>query len=443
MTTATDAFADRARRLLRQAQADKRIPALSATVVRDGAPVLTEAVGYADPATQREATTSTPFRIGSITKTFTAVLVMQLRDAGRLHLDDPLHAHLAVPAHGHLTLRHLLGHLSGLQREPVGEVWDGRDMPDAARVLADVADAEAVLPAGQRWHYSNLAYALLGQVVAAVSGAPWEQVLSERLLGPLGLTSTGLQPVGEPARGFFVEPYTDTAVPQPAMDTAGVAPAGQLWSTSDDLGRWAGFLADPAPGVLAPATVREMALPQSMADLARWTLGFGLGLMLYRRDERILLGHGGAMPGFLAGLAVSPQDKVGAAVLTSAGAGADPEGLAAELVALLLDVAPAEPAVWAPAPEPPSSQVAELVGRWWSEGVEFVVRHRAGEVQLRAVEAPAHGIWTVLEPDGEDAWRARSGSGAGERLLVRRGPDGTPAGLAYQTYRFTREPRAF
>lgn len=121
-----------------------------------------------------------------MTKTFTAVLVMQCRDEGLLDLDDPVGRHLDLPAHGELTVRRLLSHTAGLQREPYGDVWDTLRAPDADRLLAELTRAERVLPPGRRFHYSNLGMALLGRLVGQVRGGTWAEVLTERVLTPWG-----------------------------------------------------------------------------------------------------------------------------------------------------------------------------------------------------------------------------------------------------------------
>ena len=104
------------------------------------------------------------------------LVIMALRDAGRLDLDDRLDAHLPEVAHGALTIRRMLGHLSGLQREPVGRVWETFDNPDATRLLAELAAAEQVLAPHEVFHYSNLAFALLGQVIERLEGRRIDRV---------------------------------------------------------------------------------------------------------------------------------------------------------------------------------------------------------------------------------------------------------------------------
>jgi CubicO group peptidase (beta-lactamase class C family) len=275
------AFAQDCARRLRQLQREARAPSVSAAVVRDSAVTWSDAVGLADVERGQAPTLDTQYSIGSVTKTFTAVLVMQLRDAGRLDLEDRLDQHLPGIAHGDVTLRRMLAHLSGLRREPNagagGEVWETLEDPDRDEMMAGVAHAGKVLEPGRRWHYSNLAFALLGEVVAARAGGPWDAVLRERLLEPLGMDRTTTEPVEPRACGYFVEPYSDAARPEPLLRLRGMAPAGQLWSSAADLGRWASFLADPDPAVLDPDTLAEMRHPQVIADLDGWTLAWGWG----------------------------------------------------------------------------------------------------------------------------------------------------------------------
>src|SRR5262245_35629529 len=122
-------------RLARLRQAESRVPALSAAVHRADRPLWTLQVGQS--GTGAPLGPGTLFRIGSVTKTFTAVLVLQCRDAGLLDLDDPIGRHLDLPAHGEATIRRLLSHTSGMQREPYGDVWDTMRVPGTAELIAE------------------------------------------------------------------------------------------------------------------------------------------------------------------------------------------------------------------------------------------------------------------------------------------------------------------
>jgi len=437
-------------RRLHDVQREARAPSVAAAVVRDGTVTWSDAVGLADVEQGLQPTLDTQYRIGSITKTFTAVLLLQLRDAGRLELDDQLERHLPGTPHGDVTLRRMLVHLSGLKREPAagpgGEVWETLEDPDPRELVTGLERAGKVLAPGRRWHYSNLAFALLGEVVARQSATTWEAALRERVLEPLGMLRTTMDPVEPRARGYFVDPYADVARPEPPVQLRGMAPAGQLWSTPADLLRWAAFLAEPEPAVLSPDTLEEMRHPQVIADLEGWTLAWGLGLMLYRRGGRILHGHAGAMPGFLASTMACAKDgeRAGVAVLANSGAGVDVEGLAAELLATVLEAGPLVRPAWRPA-EPPPAEVVGLLGRWWSEGSEYVFSWRNARLEARPAVArelrpqpPA-----VFQPDGPDRWTTVSGREQGELLRAVRAEDGTVARLYWAGYPFTRAPEVF
>jgi CubicO group peptidase (beta-lactamase class C family) len=420
-----------------------RAAGLAAAVVRDGAAVWRGAAGTTDAADPAALPTpDTQFRMGSITKTFTAALVMQCRDDGLLDLDDRLEAHLPGTRHGALTVRGMLAHLSGLQREPVGEVWERPEGPHLDELLAGVEDAEAVLPPGRRHHYSNLAYALLGEVVSRLRRQPWADALQERVLAPLGMTRTTQRRTAPFAHGYLTDPYADRLLPEPEFPGNAFGPAADLWSTTTDLGTWAAFLADPDAAVLSADTLEEMCHPQVMYDLENWTLGWGLGLMLHRRGDRVLVGHDGAMPGFLAGLAVRRQDRVGAVALANTSAGADPGGLALDLVLRVLDEDPQPAEAWRPGPPVPGP-VEELLGQWWTEGVAYVFSAREGRLEIKAVGAAASAEPSVLAQEGPDVFRVVSGRAQGELLRVVRQEDGAVEKLYWVTYPVTRRPRPF
>src|SRR5215216_6339214 len=236
------------RAIVAKAQSERRLPSVAAGVVRSGEIVWADAVGLADVERGEEATPEHQYRIGSITKTFTAVAVMQLRAEGKLALDDQLAEHLDVRTHGNLTIARMLAHASGLQREIPGDVWETLAFPRSTpELLKALEDAELVLGPGERWHYSNLAYILLGEVVAKLSGIAYEDYVDTRVLEPLGLSRTGFAPESPTAIAYRVDPYSDVVHREPMMveRTGGLAAAGQLWSTVGDLCRWASFLAEP------------------------------------------------------------------------------------------------------------------------------------------------------------------------------------------------------
>jgi CubicO group peptidase (beta-lactamase class C family) len=429
-------------RAVREAQSDQRIPSISAAAIGNGEVVWQEALGLADVPGGVEATPDTQYRVGSITKTFTAVAVMQLRDAGELDLDDPLSKHVPEAAHGEPTLRRLLTHLSGLQREVPGYVWETLEFPDREGLVAALAQAEQVLRPATRWHYSNLAFALLGEVVSRRSGLDYEQYVRERLLGPLGLERTSFEQEQPTANGYLVEPYADAVRPEQNVIKGAFAAAGSLWSTTADLARWGTFLVDGADGVLAQESVEEMRRFHSMADLEEWKLGWGLGVALMREGDRIFVGHGGAMPGFLAGLAVSPKERSGAVVLVNSGAGVKIDELTRKLAVKAAEAYPPEPEQWRAAESIPP-ELEPLLGRWWTEGNEVVIRVRDGRLELRDPTAAPSLPPSVFEPAGDDRFRGVSGPEEGELLEVVRDEGGQVTKLYWATYPLTRTPQTF
>ncbi|GIJ17317.1 hypothetical protein Vgi01_40010 [Micromonospora gifhornensis] len=195
-----------------------RAPSVVAAVVRDGRPVWQGGWGTVDGQVPDG---DIQYRIGSITKTFLAVLVLRLRDEGRLALTDPLGEHLPGTVAGEATIGALLAHTAGLIAEAPGPWWErtpGTLRPDLADVLGNDPQLH---PAGHRHHYSNPGYA-------------------------------------PHATGWAVHPWADVLLAEPAVDTGLMAPAGQLWSTTTDLARFAAFLIDGDDRVLHPDTVAQI-----------------------------------------------------------------------------------------------------------------------------------------------------------------------------------------
>ena len=429
-------------RLLRAGQAERRLPSVSAAVFRGGDVEWAEAVGLADVEEERETTPGTQYMIGSITKTFTAAAVMQLRDAGELSLDDPIGDYLEELPHRTPTLRRMLAHVSGLQRELPGNTWESLEFPDRETLMAGLGEVEQVLQPGDRWHYSNLAYVLLGEVVERRSGIPYERYVEERLLRPLGLERTTWRRAEPAATGYYVHPFSDTAKREPAVDKRGTAAAGALWSTPSDLCRWAAFLADPDPAVLEPKTVEEMYAPQVMWDPDKWSLGWGLGLMLFRREGGILAGHDGATVGFFAYMAFSREAKVGSALLMNSGMPDPGTFTALTLTEKALETWPKEPDPWAPG-EPVPPELEPVLGIWWSEGAQHVFRFRNGKLEASLTNAAREMPPSVFEQEGPDLYRTVAGREQGEPLRIVRDEQGEVVKLYWATYPFLRTPTTF
>jgi CubicO group peptidase (beta-lactamase class C family) len=409
-------------------------------VLRDGEVIWEIAAGAANVESAVAATPDTQYRVGSITKTFTAAAIMQLRDVGKLELEDTIDQHLEGAAYSP-SIRRLLSHASGLQRETHDDSWLSFRFAPPDELLETLAEAEMVLPAGARFHYSNLAYALLGIVVERASGMPYMDYVRERLLEPVGLTRISFEPELPAARGYVSQPFADGVWEAVDLETGAWASAGQLWGTVADLCRWGAFLADPDEAVLAKSSAEEMRTVQVIADHERWTAGYGLGLGLVRDGERILAGHSGSMPGFIAGMYFSAMEKVAIAVLTN-DSGALLGDLELGLVRTTVEEWPAAPETWSVGEAPPDD-VVPLLGAWFIEASQLVFRWREGKLEARFDRVADWQPSSVFERQTPDRWRTVSGPERGEALRIERDEGGAVKRMIWAGYPVTREPGAW
>ena len=365
--------------VLDRALEELRLPSLAAAVFEDGEVTWTQTAGDARPDTQ--------YAIASITKTFVAAALLELG----VELDEPLRFG---------TPRQLLSHTSGLQRELPGEGWGTLEFPARDEVLARLDEAERVLPPG-RFHYSNLGYVVLGELVAERAGRPLEDAIGALLLEPYGLRRTTWEPQEPYARGFF----EDRA--ERALGKGGTSASGGLWSTAGDLARWGTHLLG----------LEELHRPYAHAG---WDEAFGLGVACVRVDGRELWGHEGATVGFRSALLYERDAGAGAAVLTNGGQPAGLRAVAASLV----------PAGRPRRSEPAPAELDGVLGSWWSEGVEHRFRWTG---RLESDDA-------VFVQEAPDRYRSVQGREEGELLRVVRGEDGEPIELWWAGYPFRREP---
>ena len=378
----------------------------------------------------------TQYRIGSLTKTFIAVLVMRLRYKGRLDLADPLGKHLDAGQAASVTIAQLLSHTAGLASETPGPWWSG--VPgDLRPALADIFGT-ARHPAGRLFHYSNPGYGLLGALVGRLRGHGWEQALRQEILDPLGMTRTTVSPEAPYARGFAVHPWADVMQLEPAEGTGLMAPAGELWSTAADLCRFAAFLFDGDDRVLPARTLAEMRAPAAPPGDDAWAGGYGLGLQLFRHDGRVFYGHSGSMPGFLATLCVSPDDAIGGIALANATSGPDIAAIAVDLVTIVADNEPRIPARWKPLPDVEAALLA-LTGLWYWGPRPYLLRLLADRgLELSPAAGRGRASRFRAEPDG--TWTGLDGYYTGESLRLVRGADGMVDHLDLGSFVFTREP---
>lgn len=419
---------------LASTQAHGRTPSAVAGVVRGGTLRWSGGRGEVDG---REPDADVQYRIGSITKTLVAVLVLRLRDEGVLDLADPLERHLPGTPVGDATVAQVLAHASGLSAETLGAWWE-RTPGTLRPTLGDVVDGSSRRhPPGRRHHYSNPGYALLGALVERHRGVPWTDAVAREILEPLGMTRTTPAPLAPHARGWAVHPWADVVVPEPAEDAGLMGPAGQYWSTVADLARYATFLLRGDERVLALATLEEMRAPAVAPDAGAWDLTAGLGLQLLRTPGRVLSGHTGSMPGFLAVLWCDPEQDLAAIACANATSGPAIGPLATGLLDDVTEREPRLPTPWRPAPV--TAAELALTGPWYWGPTAMVVRLRRGpELLLEGMGGRART--SRFRPAGDGGWVGLDGYYAGETLRPVVRDDGTTSHLDVAGFVLTREP---
>lgn len=327
--------------LVARVVADKRLPGLSIALVDDQRTVWSRGYGHerANPATP--ATSATVHRVGSVSKLFTDIAVMQLVERGVLDLDAPVSRYVgnilpATPDAARLTLRQLMAHRSGLVREPpAGHYFDSSGTTLAATVQS-LRGTGLVYPPGTRTKYSNAAIAVVGYVLERTQQQPFAAYIRRAVLDPMGLAHTAFTPEPTLTRHLadaVMWSYDGREFPAPTFQL-GMAPAGSMYTTVDDLGRFLSvlFAGGRGPGgqVIARETLDSMWTPQfTTPGATRRTTGFGLGFAVSQLDGRRQVSHGGAIYGFSTELSALPDDKLGVVVVATAdGANAVTEHIA-------------------------------------------------------------------------------------------------------------------
>ena len=410
-------------------QAERRLPSLVVGVLEDGRLVWSGSAGA-------PTTNDTQYRIGSITKTLTAVLVMQCRDDGLLGLDNPVGRFVRESGYGSASVRSLLAHVSGMQSEPVGPWWERSPGVGTAQLLADNDGSGAVFAPQEHFHYSNLAYGLLGELVTRLRGESWWSLVKSQILEPLGMARTSYLPEGEHAQGWSVHHLAGTVTPEPAHDAGAMAPAGQLWSTLEDLARFAGFLAGGQFGgnadVLADESLAQMRRSVEPAP------DYGLGVRLVPWPGGMLVGHNGSMPGFQATTYADPLSGVGVVALTNGTTGFNGPELA---LALLGDRTPGRIEPWVPTEQVPDWAL-ELLGYWHWGNSAFEARWNrdASGERLEWRDLARSRLAETFERAGDGRILGTAGYHHGETLELVRHADGTLDHLECATFVYTRTP---
>jgi CubicO group peptidase (beta-lactamase class C family) len=325
-------------RLFRAYATDKKIPGMIWGVVIDGRLAHVGLSGVRDRVSQTPITSDTAFRIASMTKSFTALAVLKLRDDGRLSLEDPVSRW--IPEFGRmerptrdtppLTIRQLLSHSAGF---PEDNPWGDQQLSATDAMLDDwlAKGIPFSTPPGTRYEYSNYAFGLLGRVVTKASGVPYEQYAHHEILSKLHMDGSTFQftdvPAARRAIGYRLKPDGNYAE-EPPLPHGVFGAMGGLLTTATDLGKYVAFHLsawpprdDEDPGPVHRASVREMAhlwtpsnltarLVNGRLQASETGYGFGLRVTSDCRFEHIVA-HGGGLPGFGSYMAWLPDYGVG------------------------------------------------------------------------------------------------------------------------------------
>ncbi len=415
-------------------QSDQRLPSVAAGLVRGGELVWHGTAGTVDGQQGGAAPSAdTQYRLGSISKTFVAVEVLRLRDAGHLTLADRIGLHLPELPFGHVTIAQLLTHTSGLQAETNGAWWERAAGITWAELVE--SDVELRFVPGTTHHYSNVGYAVLGELIARLRGTPWIDAVRTGILEPLGMTRTTPGPVDPAAPGLAVHPLADLLHVEPTPDARSMAPAGQLWSTVQDMTAWCSFVAGQTGDVLDPATLAEMLRPVAIVDTAEsaWTVAHALGWQVWNTGGRRHGGHGGSMPGFLAHLRVDLTSGDGMVLMTNATSGLGTAG--SDLLDLLHDHEPVAPKPWSA--DPSQTERLDLTGTWFWGPSAFTAKVTTDGVVV--LGEPGQGRGARFRPV-DDGFVGLDGYYRGEPLTVQRDGSGRPVRLEVASFVFSRTP---
>jgi D-alanyl-D-alanine carboxypeptidase len=397
------------------------LPGIAVGVVYDQQLVWATGFGFADVAHKIAMTPETKFRMASHSKMFTAIAIMQLREDGKLRLDDPVekylpwfHAKPAGPDDGPITIEQLLSHVSGLQRE-AGDHWTTNEFPTEAELKKLYAERQSAFAPNVRWKYSNLAFAVAGLLVEQVSGQKWADYVDKNIFKALGMNESSVDKnVPGLTVGYGRRMPDGTREIIPFIDARGMAAATGVTSNVTDMAKFvsANFGGGPRGGsqVVSGASWREMHRVRAVEN--NWQSGTGLGFDMRRINDKTYVGHGGGYLGNTTQTQIQLDDKIGVIVLTNTN-DSNVGDIARELAvtvgaAVAKAIKPSEVAVaWDPAWE----RFAGLYrGRWSDQQIVLLNKKLVLVTPNGAnVDSPA-----TLEPLGGGRFRLMAPTGGGE-----------------------------
>ncbi len=380
------------RPFIQREMSEKGLPALSIAIVDDQQIVWAQGFGTADPKSKKPATAETVYRIGSVSKLFTDIGIMQLVERGELNLDAPIADYLPEfqprnPFGTPITLRQLMSHRSGLLREPpVGNYFE-TTQPSLAATVRSLNDTELVFPPGTHTKYSNAGIAAVGYVLESRNHQPFAKYLKASVLDPMGMRQSSFEPDPQIVQNLAkaeMWTYDGTKFEAPAFQL-GIAPAGSMYSTVTDLGHFLSVLLAQGKTdtgtILKPSTLEEMWSPQFPNPGGPV---FGLGFMVNSLDGHRLVGHGGAIYGFATVVDLLPEDKVGVVVIaTKDCANSVTDRIGKETLRAVLAHRAGKPLNLPPATSPvPSELGRSLVGRYGTGDDALDIKYLDGHLTM-------------------------------------------------------------
>jgi CubicO group peptidase (beta-lactamase class C family) len=420
----------------------QQIPGASIAVVFDQELVWSKGFGYADPETRQPATPQTVYSICSISKLFTSIGVMQLRDDGKLRLDDPVARHLSwftiedtYPDAPPVTVEGLLTHSSGLPRESDYPYWSSPDFrfPSHDEIVARLGEQRELYPAQTYFQYSNLGLTLAGEIVAAVSGQAYDRYIRDRILSPLRLQSTFPEIPTElhgtrMAVGYSATTRAGTRERLPAFQGRAIAPAMAFASTVEDLASFSTWqfrvLHHGGTEVLSRNTLREMQRVHWVDP--DWETTWGLGFVVYQQGDKTFAGHGGSCPGYRSNLQIQPDDRI-ATVFAANANGVNPGAFtrrAYEIMAPALKAA-RDTTQKGVAPNP---DFAKYVGTYsempWGGEVAVIPWKGALAMVALPTDDPLDDLIELKHVGQHTFRRIRDDKALGEEIRFEVGPDG-------------------
>lgn len=318
----------------------QHIPGMAIVALRDGKVVYAKGLGAASVESPSPVTPDTLFRVGSISKMMVATAAVELAGQGRLRLDAPVGNYIygLDKQVGAVTAHQLLSHTSGLHDEVFSS--GPHDEDALGKATSSWNGSMFFTDPGKVYSYSNPGYALAGRLIEVIRGGPFADVMDQMVFHPLGMSHTTYRPTVAMTYPLAVGHKADGTVSRPMPDYVPNWPAGFLFSTANDLGRFVvAFLNDGKLGdaQVVPSSVFAEMAKEKAAIPGRFSTHYGYGLYLEQDRGFEVVAHGGAIDGYSSAVVMAPAYKSGVVVLTNRD-GADSSAIADKLLEVLLPV---------------------------------------------------------------------------------------------------------